>query len=539
MSNFKGLKFTKGSLLLILIIVVGFLLRVYSLPNNFYYTMDEEVMNLIQRRIVLLEHFPLIGSVSPLNTYLGPIFYYVGAFILFLSKLNPLGQSIFAILIGTFNIYFIYKVTKELFTEKAAYFASIIYSSSFLMVIFDRRYWHLSPGPILSLTVLLSLYKIKKGSIKYVYLLTAALIFGWNTDYTNLVLFLFVVIAWILFKLPVKKKEVLIATAIFILSNIPLALFDLRHDFLNSRALVSYFTKQNTISREVPVGTVVGVDRESLTENRTQQAILSSLVPIYGFSRMIYTASDLNISEQHTYCKEYIFQRNGAQGAVLPVVALLIILSFGYLTIKSKDKKIEYLMILSFYLTFQIGVLFYAFVFHGDIFEHYLSTLLPYFMIMTAVVLAAIYNSRFKFVSVLLITLFVSGNLYLIFNAYNPLSFNNKFQAASYALEQVGNEDFSLDSIGSCFRYDGFYYPFILQGRYPVKSYQDPNYSWLYNYEVADKHPKKVVVMVSRGEFEKDAFLKTYQRYQQWVIDRRNFGDIEVLILDNSKGNFH
>src|SRR5258708_7241098 len=83
-SNYKQIFFGQPIIFwfLGLIILVGFLLRTYNLPHLFFYTMDEEVMNLIQRRIVLGTHFPLIGSVSPLGTYLGPIFYYFGAAIL-------------------------------------------------------------------------------------------------------------------------------------------------------------------------------------------------------------------------------------------------------------------------------------------------------------------------------------------------------------------------------------------------------------------------------------------------------------------------
>src|SRR5579884_1782226 len=110
------------------------------------------------------------------------------------------------------------------------------------MILFDRRFWHLTLGPFLSLLVLLSLFKIKKGQLKYVYLLVTALILGFNSDYTNLVLILFTVICWFVFKLPVRKKEVLIAVAIFILSNLPLVAFDLRHNFLNTKAFIGYFT---------------------------------------------------------------------------------------------------------------------------------------------------------------------------------------------------------------------------------------------------------------------------------------------------------
>ncbi len=530
LKKIEQLKISKSVILLTFIILIGLFLRVYRFPDLFYYTMDEEVMNLIQRRIVLFEHVPLIGSVSPLGTYLAPYFYYLGAVILALSNLNPIGQGILAALLGSFNIFLIYFVVKQLFNQRIAFFASLFYSTSFLMVLFDRRWWHLSLGPILSLTILLSLYKIKQGSIKFVYLLTIALILGWSSDYTNLVLFFFVGLTWILFRLPVKKKEILIALAIFLIANLPLVFFDLRHDFLNSKTFINYLIKKEQRHTS---------DRETLGSNSREQALVAVSQPFITFSRMIYIKSDLNVSAQHTYCKEYILERNNQQGLILPLISGFIILVLSFLTFKNWRKK-DFLgqkLILSFYLIYQLGILIYAFIFKGDIFEHYLSTLMPHFFIMLAIIIVFIYQ-RFKLLGLSLALIIALINIHSLLTAYNPLSYQNKIQAAKYALEKVGDEDFSLDSIGSCFRYDGFYYPFLLNGRHPVKSYQDHNYSWLYNYQVAKDHPEKIVVMVAKGKYDDDKFKEAYEKYSKWVIDKNRFGDLEVLILDNKGKEF-
>lgn len=541
MTNMKKvIKFfqTKEGLLLLIVVVLGLLLRLYRINELFYYTMDEEVMNLIQRRIVLLQHFPLIGSVSPLSTYLGPIFYYFGAVILAISNLNPLGLGIFGSLLGAANIFFIYFVASRFFDRRVGILAAIFYSFSFLQTIFDRRYWHLTPGPFLSMLILFALYKIKKGSIKFIYLLTGALIFGWNTDYTNLVLFLFTFLVWIIFRLPVRRKEVAIAIFIFILSNAPLVLFELRHDFLNSKSFVSYFTTKHQESKSATEGVLnASQSRETLGKTRIEQATLTSLLPYITFSRAIFTTSDLNISAQHTYCKDYIFARNNAQGKALPGAAAIIILAFIFLTIKNWQSKFStsYKLILGFFLVFQLGVLIYSFLFKGDVFEHYLSTLLPYLFIILAVVLSWIYQ-RFKVMTIILVGFFILSNIYLTFNSFNPLGYKNKIEATQFALNQVSNREFSLDSVGSCFRYDGYYYPFILQGRHPVKSYQDSNYSWLFDYPVSATHSANMVVMVSKGKFEDSEANRIYNMYQPWVRVRKNFGGIEVLILDNSQG---
>lgn len=533
------MRLKKTFLVLGIFIFSGLFLRLFNIQENFYYTMDEEVMNLIQRRIVLSEHFPLIGSVSAIGTYLGPHFYYFGAFILFLSSLNPLGQGVFGSLLGVFNILLIYIIAKDLFSKRAGLFASAFYSFSFLIIIFDRRYWHLTPGPFLSLLVLWSLFKIKQGKLKFTYLLTGALIFGINTDYTNLILFLFTAVAWVLFKLPIRRREIFIALLIFLASNAPIVVFDLRHDFLNTKIFLNYFSSKFSTSSDSKISRF-SPDRETLGTNKTKQGFIAATQPSITFSRILYTNSNLNISEQHTYCKDYIVDRNKAQGIWFPSLAGILIASFILLSVKHwKDKNSQgYKLVLLFYSVFQVGITAYGFLLNGDVFEHYLATLIPYFVIITAVVVSAIYT-KYKLAAMALAVIFILLNINLTFKAANPLSYKNKTEAAKFALDKIGSSKFSLDSISSCFRWDGYYYPFIFQGRYPVKSYQDPNYSWLYNYRIEDKHPERVVVIVSKGRFENQKFKEVYNRYQQWVTERKSFDDLEVLILDNSKGNFY
>src|SRR4029078_3801313 len=123
---------------------------------------------------------------------------------------------------------------------------------------------------------------------------------------------------------------------------------------------------------------------------------------------------------------------------------------------------------------------------------------------------------KFKYLAVIFTFIFLILNVNLLFRSYNPFGFNNKMLAAKYGLLTVGENDFSLDTLSSCFRWDGFYYPFIFEGRHPVKSYQDPNYAWLYDYQVSASHPSRIIVEVPKGRFETEEINNIYNRYQQW-----------------------
>src|SRR3990167_4360712 len=118
--------------LAILIIIIGLaaFLRFYQLPDWFYFMIDEERDAFIIRRI-LVEHRPvLIGGALPGGIYVGPAFYYLSALIMFISKLNPLGEAVFASLLGIFSVWLVYQVGRSMFSRQVGLFSSLIYALS-------------------------------------------------------------------------------------------------------------------------------------------------------------------------------------------------------------------------------------------------------------------------------------------------------------------------------------------------------------------------------------------------------------------------
>ncbi len=523
----------KEYLILIGLILLGLFLRLYNFSQNYYFGVDEELMNLVERRIALGQHFPMVGSFSAIGSFLLPYFYYFGALLLKVSNLNPLGQGIFAAILGTFNIFFIYKVGKCLFNTRVGLFSAVLYSTSFLMVLYDRRFWHITFSPFLTLIIVFSILKIKQGSIKFVYLLTLGLLIGWSTDYVNLVLFLLVFISWFVFKLPWKKKEVLISVIFFVLMNIPIVAFDLRHDFYSSKILLSFFTTKLNSPNESSRSAL-------LDRTRNDQALYTFTQPFITFSRTLYMNSDLNITEQHAYCKEYVTNRNNMQGLLLPILTLLITAGFFFMTFKDRKSKHKFgMQIVSLFLVvYVVGLLTYGYVFNNDIFEHYLANLLPIWFIVLGFMLEKLYNKK-NWLVIVLLGLFMVFNVNSLIHSNNPLGYQNKLDAVSFAKDKLGDRPFSLDSIGECHSWDGYYYAFISAWRHPEKSFQDPLYAWQYDYVPPENHPDRIVVMVSRGKYPDPKQDEIYNRYKQWLVDDKKFGDLEVMILDNSKGDFH
>src|SRR3989338_931428 len=211
---------------LALVIFLSSLLRIWRIEELFYFTYDESIPAFVGRRLILWGHIPLIGGVTPFNFHLAPYFYWLLSLILIIGKLNPIAWGWAGAIIAMFTTLMMYTVGKTFANYKVGFLAAAFWAFSYAANIYDRHFWALYWGPLVSLIVLFCLYKIIKGKENYMYLLAAVIAFGIHADPSNLVFIVFAVLVWIIYKLPVKKSAYL-AAGVIIFSFLPLVIFDL------------------------------------------------------------------------------------------------------------------------------------------------------------------------------------------------------------------------------------------------------------------------------------------------------------------------
>src|SRR3989344_3786714 len=250
-------------LLFVLIAVCALILRLWRLEELFYFTHDEETI--VWRVMPLLrdKDLFLLGGVTPFHVHLGPWFYYLSAIILALSKLNPLGWGIAAAVLGTITTATIGFVAASLYDRRTGLIASLLYATSFLMVVFDRHWWPLVFNPFLSLIVIYSLAKLSQKKYQFVLPLSLAIAFGIHTDPSLWALALLIPVVWLkynrsskadeiigipakggtTYKLTLKNRFVVLGAAIVIVSFIPLVAFDVANSGANIRGLNQYFAE--------------------------------------------------------------------------------------------------------------------------------------------------------------------------------------------------------------------------------------------------------------------------------------------------------
>lgn len=501
-------------ILLLLLLTGGFFLRITRLQELFVFGFDEEVIAFRSKQLIAnLKPF-LIGGVTPFHVHLGPLFYYFSSLLLVWPwKLNPLSWGVWAAVIATLVIFLLFGVGKKLFNERVGLLAAFFQAFSFYQILYDRHYWPLFLDPLFSLITLLSLYQIIKGKLNWVFVLSLTLAFAWQTDPTTWPLFIFVVVIWWLFSLPIRNKKVALACLIFLFSFFPLVIFDIRHQGANIKGLWQF----KSVTQKT-----LGFSGERLR---------NTLVYLpQGLAKLLWVSG----KEKIYYHQFRINELTGWQ-AVLIILILFFVAKIGFRR-KTKDPGLK-LLSLFFAITF-MGVFFYGNFIGFDLWEHYLVILFPIFFLDLAVLFDVLWQSHGYPLVPLFLIVFIFVNIREFFLFKPRFNFKNKMAAVSWVKQEIQEEKFTLESLSRDFRYNGIRYLFYLVGKEPEMSFVDPALFWLYDEKPADKYPKNFVVFVSR-DFEDDS--KEGQLYQQFSEESRakkTFQDLEVLIVDNEKQQF-
>src|SRR3990167_11338092 len=172
---------------ILLLVLFTFILRVIKIEDLFYFTYDESIPAFVGRRLLLENHLPLIGGVTPFNFHLAPYFYWLLSLILIIGKLNPVAWGWAGAIIAMFTTLMMYLVGKTFANYKVGFLAAAFWAFSYLANIYDRHFWALYWGPLVSLLVVFSLFKIIKGQEKFFYLLGVVIALAIHADPSNLV----------------------------------------------------------------------------------------------------------------------------------------------------------------------------------------------------------------------------------------------------------------------------------------------------------------------------------------------------------------
>jgi len=492
-----------------LIVALAFFLRIWRAESLFPFTMDEEYQAFLAKNIIEGKHFPLIGvNVADTGLYLGPFFTYFSVIPYLLFGPSPIGGALFSALFGGLTVYFLIK-TGETINKPVGLLAGLLSSVSFLSNAYDRKFWNPSLVPLLTILLMLALLKVKNNPRWW---LVIFLVFGlaFHTHYS---LFALLPVAiYFLWKNKIKLGNPWFkgGLLIFFFCLLPLIVFDLRHNFTNARALGKIVSKPE-------------IGRASYEAVPKTELFLNTL------SRAIY------VPGPHDLAREIVSCATLKRSLPYYPLGLILILGLFFLSLSTKGFKEKALLqlLLGSFLSFTIFLLIYPRVWA----EYYFLPLLP----LSFLVLAWIFEKLMVKMSFYPRMIIAAGLLGLmIYNTISVVWMTNSFgldvkrQLIGWSAKQIGDDQYSLDSVGSCYKFEGYRYLFTAFFKPPITSYVDPYFSWLYpdikNTNFSSQ--RNVVIWNSLN----DTGVKEDKEWNQWLTmaaKKRiiaNFGAMKVLI---------
>jgi hypothetical protein len=237
---------------LVLFLFVIIFLRFYALSEHITFLGDQGRDAIIIKRIVKLERLPLIGpSMSVGGVFLGPFYYYLMSPFLFLFNFNPIGLGYGVAIISVVSIILIYFILRVETNKAVATISTFLLTISAALTDLSRYSWNPNLLPYFSFFTLYFFYKSLKSK-GYFFPFLFGMFFSLSMQLHYLVSALVVVFALFTiaeyFKtkspLTLFKKNIISVISFFVFYS-PLIIFDLRHDFINSKSFLKIFNSTN------------------------------------------------------------------------------------------------------------------------------------------------------------------------------------------------------------------------------------------------------------------------------------------------------
>lgn len=278
-------------ILLLAVLFLALFLRFYRLDEYMTFLGDEGRDAIIVKDILTFKNFPLIGPPTSVgNIYLGPLYYYMMAASMLPFWLNPVAAAGMNALIGVVTVLLIYYLGKVWFGRVAGLISAYLYAISPVTIIYSSSSWNPNPTPFFALLAILGIHLSRKQKdYRWLILTGAATASAVQMHYLALILLPILGILWVSLGFARNKffwQGTAGGIAAFLLLMSPLLIFDLKHDFLNYKAISELLTQSGEVGGNIfgNISTVPFTYSDNLIgrymagENVVLTLILSALV---------------------------------------------------------------------------------------------------------------------------------------------------------------------------------------------------------------------------------------------------------------------
>jgi len=289
----------KEAAILALILLIAAICRLYKIDQYMTFLGDEGRDVITVRKIFTELHPPLIGPGTSIgNMYLGPLYYYMMAPALLIANFSPVGPAVQIAILGVITVWFIWWVGRGWFGKWVGPIAAGLYAISPIVIVYSRSSWNPNIMPFFALLSIYSIWKVwKEKKFGWLIVLGISYAFVLQSHYLGLLLVPTLFIFWVLSFIQVRKtnlnkkfiKNSLIGIVLFLLLMSPLLIFDIRHNFMNAKAIYTFFMQRQTTVSARPWTAIPKlpemlnlVDNSLISAKNSVGAIVASIIIFLG-----------------------------------------------------------------------------------------------------------------------------------------------------------------------------------------------------------------------------------------------------------------
>lgn len=406
----------KELIIVFLILCLGLGLRIYNLHQRTPFNADQEWLA-FRASEVFKGDFPLLGPVTSVGSFsIGPGYIYLLSILGIFTNNAPITGAYLSVVLGMVTLVLIYFFSKHFIEQKAAYLILFLASISFSLISWDQLPWAPSLFYTSQIILLAGAYLSSKKQVGYV-LMALGLVAGFQSHF-GIVLSLLSVFVYLILVKPVKPSpKILVLTILIILIGfLPNILFDLTHDLVNIRKIVSAFRGD-------------GVDY------------------FVSINRII------NLLNFHTTGLIYPRNNNLIDSIMTKGLFALVVVNSISLLRNRKFKNISLLLLITAFLP---AFLFY--VQQGKFSEYYLMMTVPSLIFIFALFLKNIINRKIVLVIMALVSIWINTKYF--FDEYVPWNLKAKEEVVKSMIEKAGKDGYGISLTTSLGNNFGFKYIF-------------------------------------------------------------------------------
>lgn len=233
-------------ILLAITFLVFFYLRYSNLDKRIIFNWDQEQFTNQIYDIAVNHKLTLLGPrvVSDKGFFLAPYLTYILLPFYLITKLHPNALIYFVVSLGALFFGASFFIFKRMYQLSFAFFFLLLWTTNPLLAAYDVIPWWPITIPIGVLMLIYLLYRIfhKENVLDWIFLgITLGFFINMHFQFVFMLIFAALFIFLSRRKL-FKPKFVLVSVVAFLFMFMPLALFDLRHDYLNAQLFLNFFT---------------------------------------------------------------------------------------------------------------------------------------------------------------------------------------------------------------------------------------------------------------------------------------------------------